>query len=165
MQFEAPSSSVLTRRLGDLVRLLLMQLQKGKVDLETALLALDKLLRANELNFALLTFIPASFVAYAILKGVIGLAWSRDESRKKGAHRMLSALWDIERRCNLAEGSDRARGLLLVSLYRIHKQLDRSLVRLDSPRMQKDLSDLADPKLSDEQRRWTVIRIRSTIKL
>ena len=44
--------------MGDLVRLVLIQVQRSKVDLETAMLALDKLLKSNELNFELLAVLP-----------------------------------------------------------------------------------------------------------
>eukprot|EP00026_Physarum_polycephalum_P004101 Phypoly_transcript_04118.p1 GENE.Phypoly_transcript_04118~~Phypoly_transcript_04118.p1 ORF type:complete len:572 (+),score=59.90 Phypoly_transcript_04118:161-1876(+) len=40
---------------GDLIRLVLIQVQKQKVDLEKAMEALDQLLRANELNFRMST--------------------------------------------------------------------------------------------------------------
>lgn len=49
---------------GELVRLLLIQVQKAKVDLELSLSAMDKLLRSNELNFAFLALIPTIFVVY-----------------------------------------------------------------------------------------------------
>jgi nuclear control of ATPase protein 2 len=39
---------------GDLIRTLLIQVQKTKVDVDLAMAALDKLLKSNELNFAFL---------------------------------------------------------------------------------------------------------------
>ncbi|KAJ1556235.1 Nuclear control of ATPase protein 2 [Cladochytrium tenue] len=50
---------------GDLVRTVLIQVQKAKVDMDLAMSALDKLLRANELNFAVLAAVPAVLLAYA----------------------------------------------------------------------------------------------------
>lgn len=53
--------------LGDLIRLLLIQVQKSKVDLELSMNALDQLLKANELNFAFLAVIPTL--------GVVVVSW------------------------------------------------------------------------------------------
>lgn len=44
----------LHRKLGDLIQMLLIQVQKTKVDVDLAMAALDKLLKSNELNFAFL---------------------------------------------------------------------------------------------------------------
>jgi hypothetical protein len=44
---------------GSLFRLILIQVQKQKVDLEKGMLALDQLLKSNELNFQMLAAIPA----------------------------------------------------------------------------------------------------------
>lgn len=48
---------------GDLVESLLIQAQREKVDLERAKLALDRIMRANELNFQFLAAIPAILIA------------------------------------------------------------------------------------------------------
>eukprot|EP01126_Amoeba_proteus_P029422 TRINITY_DN2900_c0_g1_i6.p1 TRINITY_DN2900_c0_g1~~TRINITY_DN2900_c0_g1_i6.p1 ORF type:complete len:411 (+),score=61.66 TRINITY_DN2900_c0_g1_i6:764-1996(+) len=60
---------------GDFVRLVLIQVQKQKVDIERAMLQLDKLLRSNELNFAMLALLPAMLVCYLIY-----LVLTRDRS-------------------------------------------------------------------------------------
>lgn len=52
---------------GQLARALLIQVQKLKVDTESAMLELDQILRANELNVALIAAIPAILVAGVIL--------------------------------------------------------------------------------------------------
>ena len=52
---------------GQLARALLIQVQKLKVDTESAMLELDQILRANELNVALIAAIPAILVAGGIL--------------------------------------------------------------------------------------------------
>lgn len=59
---------------GELVRLLLIQVQKAKVDLELSLTAMDKLLKSNELNFAFLAVIPTLMIsvgAYQSIKQMI----------------------------------------------------------------------------------------------
>lgn len=62
--------------IGDLIRSLLIQVQKAKVDSELAISALDKLLRANELNFAILAVIP-SLYSLKLIKNVIEGTYSR----------------------------------------------------------------------------------------
>ncbi|GAM19538.1 hypothetical protein SAMD00019534_027130 [Acytostelium subglobosum LB1] len=47
---------------GDLVQLLLIQVQKEKVDVDKAMLAIDKLLQSNELNFQLMAAIPSVLI-------------------------------------------------------------------------------------------------------
>lgn len=51
---------------GDLIRGLLIQIQKAKVDGELAISALDKLLRSNELNFAFLAVMPSLLLTWLI---------------------------------------------------------------------------------------------------
>jgi len=59
-----------------MARLLLIQVQKTKVDLELAMTALDKLLKANEINFALVTFVPAVYLT-SLAIGTVRGAWER----------------------------------------------------------------------------------------
>jgi hypothetical protein len=83
-----PLQSIAT---GHLIRPLLIQIQKAKVDAAMALSALDRLLRANELNFTFLALLP--------LLGVLGLtySWTRNKYRsfegfgKKTAFQMLQS--------------------------------------------------------------------------
>lgn len=53
--------------MGDLIRLILIQVQKSKVDLRLALHAVDKLLKSNELNFAFLAAFPTLIIVYLML--------------------------------------------------------------------------------------------------
>lgn len=55
-ELESPIKNAL---FGDLLSLLLIQVHKAKVDVARAMLALDKLMRANELNFQLFAVTPA----------------------------------------------------------------------------------------------------------
>ena len=52
---------------GQLARALLIQVQKLKVDTESAMLELDQILRANELNVALIAAVPAIIIAGGLL--------------------------------------------------------------------------------------------------
>ncbi|KAI8097874.1 ATP synthase regulation protein NCA2-domain-containing protein [Gilbertella persicaria] len=50
---------------GDLLRTILIQVQKTKVDIDLAMAALDKLLKSNELNFAFLAVAPSMLLSWA----------------------------------------------------------------------------------------------------
>ncbi|OMH83387.1 Nuclear control of ATPase protein 2 [Zancudomyces culisetae] len=53
---------------GDLVRLMLIQVQHANVTVQSALAALDKLLRSNELNFVVLAVAPATAIFYLSMR-------------------------------------------------------------------------------------------------
>jgi hypothetical protein len=55
---------------GNLVRALLIQVQKVKVDGGFALSALDKLLKSNELNFAFLAVMPTLMITYGTVRWI-----------------------------------------------------------------------------------------------
>jgi nuclear-control-of-ATPase protein 2 len=65
-EIQTPIRSAL---LGDLVQLLLIQVQRQRIDVERAMLALDKLMRANEFNFQALALLPAAAITYFTLGG------------------------------------------------------------------------------------------------
>lgn len=56
---------------GDLVQLILIQIQKAKVDVELALSALDKILKSNELNFGLVAVAPVLMISYFLVNGLL----------------------------------------------------------------------------------------------
>lgn len=62
---------------GDLIRSVLIQVQKAKVDGELAMSALDKLLRSNELNFAFLAFMPTMMITYLLSGYTYNLLFSK----------------------------------------------------------------------------------------
>jgi hypothetical protein len=53
---------------GDFLQLVLIQVQKQKVDVERAMVKLDKLLRQNELNFEIMAAIPAMIAVYVVYR-------------------------------------------------------------------------------------------------
>ncbi|KAB1227430.1 Nuclear control of ATPase protein 2 [Morella rubra] len=62
---------------GELARALLIQVQKLKLDIETAMLELDQILKANEINFAILAALPAFFLSLILL--MVVRAWLKRE--------------------------------------------------------------------------------------
>jgi hypothetical protein len=82
---------------GDLMRSLLIQVQKMKVDTESAMLEIDQILKANELSISLVAAIPAFIIAGACLYtfGRV-LTPSAPDPRKEAARSRL-AMVDVER--------------------------------------------------------------------
>ncbi|KAJ7964943.1 protein DGS1, mitochondrial [Quillaja saponaria] len=71
---------------GELARALLIQVQKLKLDIETAMLELNQILRANEINFAILAALPAFFLSLLLL--IVVRAWFQRDTRAEGRGRI-----------------------------------------------------------------------------
>ncbi|KAJ4840616.1 hypothetical protein Tsubulata_020918 [Turnera subulata] len=71
---------------GELARALLIQVQKLKLDIETAMLELDQILKANEINFAVLAALPAFFMSLLLL--LLVRAWFKQDTRAEGRGRI-----------------------------------------------------------------------------
>ncbi|XP_071723110.1 protein DGS1, mitochondrial-like [Rutidosis leptorrhynchoides] len=82
---------------GELARALLIQVQKLKLDIETAMLELDQILKANEINFAVLAALPAFFLSLLFL--MLVRAWYKQDTRAQGRGRIAR----IQRRLLIVE--------------------------------------------------------------
>ncbi|KAJ6984290.1 protein DGS1 [Populus alba x Populus x berolinensis] len=71
---------------GELAHALLIQVQKLKLDIETAMLELDQILKANEINFAILAALPAFFLSLLLL--MLLRAWFKRDTRAEGRGRI-----------------------------------------------------------------------------
>ncbi|KAI9168591.1 Nuclear control of ATPase protein 2 [Blastocladiella emersonii ATCC 22665] len=120
--------------MGPLLTLMLVQVQKTKVDLELAMTALDKLLKSNELNFGLMALLPTLAVAF-----------------RKG-------LWNIER-LGAAEGTSEEiqLGLTLIEVNYLKALLPAMGIPRDLQAMLA--SDLRDLEQSTVDVRRTMDRI------
>ncbi|MDP2435284.1 MAG: hypothetical protein Q8P67_06040, partial [archaeon] len=109
------------------LRLLLIQVQKQKLDAERALFAMDQLLRANELLFALLAALPSLLAAYLVPR------WLLRRVRKYvtapvSKQELLEMLLECERRLLLSDCTPEAIGrvcVLIHSLYHLQQLLPR----------------------------------------
>ncbi|PKI41197.1 hypothetical protein CRG98_038413 [Punica granatum] len=82
---------------GELARALLIQVQKLKLDIETAMLELNQILRANEINFAILAALPAFFLSLLLL--MVIRAWLKQDTKAEGRGRVAR----IQRRLLIVE--------------------------------------------------------------
>ncbi|KAJ5498411.1 hypothetical protein N7453_007462 [Penicillium expansum] len=83
---------------GDLVRALLIQIQKTKVDVEIAISGIDALLKSQELVFGFVGLTPGILVSFATMRWLGGLLGSRRGLRKgKQRHKLRRGLRNVAR--------------------------------------------------------------------
>ncbi|KAG0556391.1 hypothetical protein KC19_11G050300 [Ceratodon purpureus] len=145
---------------GELARALLIQVQKLKLDIETAMLDLNQILRANEINFAVLAAMPAFFGVF-----LIGWLLKRPFTKGKGAEgrgrkaqlRRRMLMVDVENAvmtCQMCvdEGQEDAFahfGTLIYSLDRLYKAVRNPATKSGEwSSLEKDIVELAKPRLS-----------------
>ncbi|RKO98713.1 hypothetical protein CXG81DRAFT_21105 [Caulochytrium protostelioides] len=100
---------------GHLVRTLLIQIQKAKVDVDLTLAALDKLLKSNELNFGMLALVPAATLAYGAVRGARALVSRAQGHVQRTQHlraRIRQSLREIDRQLVTAPAMIVSGGLL-----------------------------------------------------
>ncbi|KAK0715833.1 ATP synthase regulation protein NCA2-domain-containing protein [Lasiosphaeris hirsuta] len=83
---------------GDLVRSLLIQVQKTKVDLEVAISGIDALLKSQELVFGFVGLTPGVLVTIGIFQYLKTVFWTRDgNQRGRKARRSVRVLRKIDK--------------------------------------------------------------------
>ncbi|CAJ0768092.1 19668_t:CDS:2 [Entrophospora sp. SA101] len=163
-ELKKPFKSTIT---GNLIRTLLIQVQKTKVDLELAMAALDKLLKSNELNFAFLAVGPSLFVVYLLCSWMERIWWNKNNwvGKLQGTNaQMRESLRQAERilvkNYNSTKLTYTAHGLLLCHVHhlRIYSSYLPSKNSLQT-RFLNDLRDLDNPSFSVQQKILTCERM------
>ncbi|KAI1431495.1 ATP synthase regulation protein NCA2 [Xylaria sp. CBS 124048] len=145
---------------GDLVRTLLIQVQKTKVDVEVAMSGIDSLLRSQELVFGFVGLTPGILVSVGVLRyfrGVLG--GRRGFAERREAGRCVRVLRNIDRIFSDATPVEnnllpyRDHGLLLCEVHLL-RQLAHKLLPADIERdFLEDLNDLANLRGIQQQQR------------
>ena len=92
---------------GDLVRTLLIQVQKTKVDVEVAISGIDALLKSQELVFGFVGLTPGVLVCFAVFRYLGGTFGNRKGVRQgKKAGQTVRILRNIDRILTLATPTD-----------------------------------------------------------
>ena len=92
---------------GDLMRSLLIQVQKMKVDTESAMLEIDQILKANELSISLVAAVPAFIIGGACLYAFGRILTPSPPDPRREASRSRLAMIDVERSLEfLVPGTD-----------------------------------------------------------
>ncbi|CAG8475827.1 577_t:CDS:2 [Diversispora eburnea] len=139
-----------------------IKVQKTKVDMELAMAALDKLLKANELNFAFLAVGPSLIIVYLFYEWIKTFWWGKQSwiSRLQGSNsKIRESLRQVERllihnyNSPTAEMSFVAYGLMLCHVHRL--QSFSSYVPSKNNlrnRFLEDLKDLDNPHMTVQQK-------------
>ncbi|ANB14919.1 Nca2p [Sugiyamaella lignohabitans] len=98
-QIQTPIRSIVN---GELIRSLLIQVQKAKVDVEVAVSGIDKLLQSQQLVFGLVAALPAIAVSWWAVRAVVNSTLEGNTQRRvKGAHNIkgeiYSSLYNVKR--------------------------------------------------------------------
>ncbi|CAH0048871.1 unnamed protein product [Clonostachys solani] len=156
---------------GDLVRSLLIQVQKTKVDLEVAMTGIDSLLKSQELVFGFVGLTPGILVSIGLFqyfRGVFGGRSGRQQVRKAGhAVRVLRNIDRILAEARPTESnvlSYKDHGLLLCEVHLLRNLAHRLMPREIEREFLEDLDDLANIKgiqvqqKALERLRWAYLR-------
>ncbi|CAA6653964.1 unnamed protein product [Spirodela intermedia] len=145
---------------GELPRALLIQVQKLKLDVETAMLELDQILKANEINFAILAALPAFFLS--VLLVMLVRAWLRKDKGAEGRGRAARIqrrllVVDVEKKImqfqmcmdqGLEEDARCIFGLVLYQLDRLYKAVEgHAKATSEWSSLKRDIIDLGKPGL------------------
>jgi nuclear-control-of-ATPase protein 2 len=138
---------------GDLVRSLLIQVQKTKVDLEVAMTGIDSLLKSQELVFGFVGLTPGVLVsigAWRYLRTVLGGRSGQRQSRTAG--RAVRVLRNVDRILSEAHPTEsnvlsyKDHGLLLCEVHVLRGLALKLLPREVEREFLEDLDDLANIK-------------------
>ncbi|KAF9395165.1 Nuclear control of ATPase protein 2 [Podila verticillata] len=131
---------------GNLVQTLLIQIQKTKVDVEVAMAALDKLLKANELNFAFLAVGPSLLLLWAVSSQAKS-SWQKFAGKNLGvvSIQMRNSLRQVERLLNLASADVDNHGHGSAMLSRPSaKQIQAQRIPLGDSQAQRSTGNLSE---------------------
>lgn len=142
---------------GDLVRSLLIQIQKTKVDLEVAISGIDSLLKSQELVFGFVGLTPGILVSIAVLSYLRGVLLGNSRGvRRRGERvgRCVRTLRNIDRIFSEATPSQnnllsyKDHGLLVTEVHLLRNLVrnGRMMPREIEGEFLEDLDDLANVK-------------------
>ncbi|KAI9872428.1 MAG: Nuclear control of ATPase protein 2 [Pleopsidium flavum] len=152
---------------GDLVRALLIQIQKTKVDVEVAISGIDTLLKSQELVFGFVGLTPGVLVCLGVSKWLSGVFGNR-KGMKKGESRsqMVRVLRNIDRIMTSSTPSNNGmlsykdHGLLLCEVHVLRQVGQRILPGDINREFLEEVNDLVDIRTGVERQLRVVERIR-----
>lgn len=136
---------------GDLIRTLLIQVQKTKVDVEVALSGIDALLKSQELVFGFVGLTPGILVCIGVIRYLNGVFGSRKGLRKgKQAGQTIRVLRSIDRILTVATPSPNGilsykdHGLLLCELHTLRSRTEKLFPGEIKREFLEDVNELGD---------------------
>lgn len=155
---------------GDLIRVILIQVQKLKVDLAIAMKALDKLMKSNQLNFEMFAVIPTILLVSFIFK------MTKDRFEKRQGRlsasvefSLQSSLREVEKRLiqfiNYTEPDAQTLGEIYIELHYFTIKILQSLKNQDQLRLiLEDVESLKSIYLSPKQKHLILLRMIRSFK-
>lgn len=153
-ELKRPVSSLVK---GNLMRSLLIQIQKLKVDAGTAMLELNSVMRSQELTLALVAALPALVVVASVTSAFYSVLAPTPPDFKRMAHSARMQAIALERALLLAGkgnvSQEEGEGILLLLTSRLHFKLDKLFTRsgrmsharrVEWEMIQEDLDHLED---------------------
>ncbi|KAL9615278.1 MAG: hypothetical protein Q9167_000249 [Letrouitia subvulpina] len=156
---------------GNLVRALLIQVQKTKVDIEVAVGGIDSLLKSQELVFGFVGLTPGILVCLAIGRWLKSAFKAPTDQTRFGAQgRMLRILRNIDRLLSASTPSNnrlltyKEHGLLLCEVYELRQCGQRMIPNELYPDFLEEVNDLVDLRVGVERQLRAADRIRWAYK-
>lgn len=152
---------------GDLIRTLLIQVQKTKVDVEVAINGIDALLKSQELVFGFLGLTPGIIVcigAFRYFGGVFGNRATITKGRKAG--QTIRVLRNIDRILTIAAPTENGilsckdYGLLLCEVHVLRSRAARLFPGEIEREFLEDVNELVDIRIGIDRQLKVVQRIR-----
>lgn len=149
---------------GDLIRALLIQVQKTKVDVEVAVGGIDNLLKSQELVFGFVGLTPGVLVCFGLSRWLSGVFAGSSRSSKQGS--MIRILRNIDRTLIGSTPSENGmlsfkdRGMLLCEAHVLRHRGQRTLPGEIYNELQEEINDLIDLRTGIEQQLKIIERVR-----
>ncbi|KAF4550829.1 putative nuclear control of ATPase protein 2 [Elsinoe fawcettii] len=152
---------------GNLIRALLIQVQKTKVDVEVAMGGIDALLKSQELVFGFVGLTPGILVTVALVRWFRGSFTSRDgrqRQKKKGV--MIRQLRNIDRVLANSEPTDfgelyyKDQGLLLCEVHVLRQEAKRTMPDNVYREFCEEVEELVDVRSGVKRQTKVVERMR-----
>ncbi|KAI9887634.1 MAG: Nuclear control of ATPase protein 2 [Watsoniomyces obsoletus] len=152
---------------GDLIRALLIQIQKTKVDVEVAIGGIDSLLKSQELVFGFIGLTPGLLVCVGVIRWLRGLFNNRKGlNRGKRQGRMIRLLRNLDRILASSSSADndvlsyKDHGLLLCQVHELRQHAKRTLPNDVYREFLEEIHDLEDIRMGVGKQSKVVERIR-----
>lgn len=152
---------------GNLIRALLIQIQKTKVDVEVAIGGIDNLLKSQELVFGFIGLTPGILITYfagSYLRASLTQKRGAKASRRQG--KMLRQLRNIDRILTNSQPTEfgelyyKDQGLLLCEAHVLRQAAGRLMPALVFREFCEDVEEVCDVRSGVERQRKGVERIR-----
>ncbi|KAI5794418.1 ATP synthase regulation protein NCA2-domain-containing protein [Peziza echinospora] len=150
---------------GELVRALLIQIQKTKVDVEVAVTGIDRLLKSQELVFGLVGLTPGILATWGVVRWLGGAMGGRKGTRKgRKSEEMLTVLRHIDRILSSSTQKEtllyKEHGLLLCEMVVLRELAKNSLPKHIYGEFAEEMNDLANIHIGIYKQQRVVDRVK-----